>query len=85
MGAYTLAYDAGDRVSAVNQPFGVTQTFTYDGTGNRTAVQDSFGGVTTSGYDAADRVTFHRVHANALSSGPATMVPERGVPVGRNQ
>ena len=56
-GAYTLLYDAANRVTVVNEPFSLSLTFTYDGVGNRTLVQDSFGGTTTSVYDAANELT----------------------------
>jgi RHS repeat-associated protein len=56
-GAYTMAYDALNRVTVTQEPFGLTLTSSYDAVGNRTLVQDSYGGVTTSLYDAADRLT----------------------------
>ena len=56
-GSYTLAYDALDRVSAVQEPFGLSLTFAYDADGNRVGVADSKGGVQTSVYDAAGRLT----------------------------
>jgi YD repeat-containing protein len=55
-GAYTMAYDSLNRVTVVNEPFGLTLTYAYDAAGNRTQVQDSKGGVATSIYDGADRL-----------------------------
>jgi RHS repeat-associated protein len=57
VGAYALAYDALDRMSSQQDPYGLSLTFTYDAVGNQTLVQDSFGGVTTSVYDADNRLT----------------------------
>jgi RHS repeat-associated protein len=65
-GAYTLTYDALDRTSAVQEPFGQALTYQYDAASNRTQVQDSQGGVTTSVYDAADRLTT-REQTNGLA------------------
>jgi RHS repeat-associated protein len=65
-GAYTLTYDALDRTSAVQEPFGQALTFQYDAASNRTQVTDSQGGVTTSVYDAANRLTT-REQANGLA------------------
>jgi RHS repeat-associated protein len=56
-GTYTMAYDALNRISSEQEPFGAVLTMTYDAVGNRTQVQDSFGGITTSVYDAAGRMT----------------------------
>jgi RHS repeat-associated protein len=56
-GTYTLAYDADNRVTAVQGLFGVLLTFSYDAVGNRTLVTDNFGGVTTSLYDAVNNLT----------------------------
>src|SRR5262249_13825028 len=56
-GAYTMTYDALNRVPVTQEPFSATLTATYDAVGNRTQLQDSFGGVLTSIYDAADRLT----------------------------
>jgi RHS repeat-associated protein len=56
-GAYTMTYDALNRVSTQQEPFALTLTMTYDAVGNRTLLQDSFGGTTTSVYDAANRLT----------------------------
>jgi RHS repeat-associated protein len=55
-GAYALGYDALNRRTSAQQPFGVTQTFAYDAAGNRTLAQDSLGGTTTSTYDALNRL-----------------------------
>jgi RHS repeat-associated protein len=56
-GAYTLSYDALNRVTTVAEPFGQSLTFAYDNVGNRTLVQDSKGGVATSVYDSANELT----------------------------
>src|SRR5262245_17825113 len=56
-GAYTMSYDALNRVTVANEPFGKTLTFSYDAAGHRTKVEDSLGGVTTSLYDGAGRLT----------------------------
>src|SRR5262249_55701455 len=54
--AYTMAYDALNRVTAVQEPFGQSLTFAYDAVGNRTQVQDSKGGTTTTVYDTGNRL-----------------------------
>jgi RHS repeat-associated protein len=56
-GTDTFAYDALDRVTAVQEPFGLSLTYTYDAASNKTLTQDSQGGVLTSVYDAANRLT----------------------------
>jgi RHS repeat-associated protein len=56
-GTYTMSYDALNRVTVTQEPFGLTLTATYDAVGNRTQLQDSFNGILTSIYDAADRLT----------------------------
>jgi RHS repeat-associated protein len=56
-GMYTMGYDALDRMTAVQEPFGQILTNTFDAVGNRTALQDSLGGTTTSIYDVANRLT----------------------------
>src|SRR5262249_8999318 len=56
-GAYTVAYDALDRPSSTQEPFGLVLTNSYDAVGNRVRVDDSKGGVATSVYDAANRLT----------------------------
>jgi RHS repeat-associated protein len=53
----TMSYDALDRLSSVQVPFGAVLTNTYDLADNRTVVQDSFGGITTRTYDALNRMT----------------------------
>jgi RHS repeat-associated protein len=55
--SYTMSYDALNRVSTVQEPFGLSLTFGYDKTVNRTQVQDSLGGTTNSVYDGADRLS----------------------------
>src|SRR5262249_34808719 len=66
-GAYTMGYDALDRVTSTQEPFGLTLTSAYDAVGNRTLVQDSQGGVTTSVYDALDRLTSRRFGGAGLT------------------
>ncbi len=56
-GAYTMAYDALDRETSVQEPFGQALTYSYDAAGNRTVVQDSQGGTTTSVYNALNQLT----------------------------
>ena len=56
VGTYTMGYDALDRMTSEQEPYGLTLTFSYDAVGNQTLVQDSFGGVTTSIYDADNRL-----------------------------
>jgi RHS repeat-associated protein len=56
-GTYTMGYDALDRMTAVQEPFGQILTSIFDAVGNRTVLQDSLGGTTTSIYDAANRLT----------------------------
>src|SRR5262249_53670008 len=66
-GAYTLTYDALDRVKTTQQPFGFGQTFSYDAAGNRTLVQDSLGATTTSVYDAVNRLTSRQLGGTGQS------------------
>ena len=56
-GAYTMSYDALNRMTVSQEPFSVVLTESYDAAGNRTKVQDSFGGVTTFVYDSANNLT----------------------------
>jgi RHS repeat-associated protein len=56
-GTYTMSYDALNRTTVVNEPFGQSLTFSYDHLGNRTLVQDSQGGTITSVYDAGNELT----------------------------
>ncbi len=51
-GVYTMSYDNDDRLTFVQEPFGVSVSYAYDGAGDVTLQQDSFGGVITSTYDA---------------------------------
>jgi YD repeat-containing protein len=55
-GTYTYTYDPGNRLSTVQEPFGLSLTYSYDGNGNATGVVDSTGGVTTSVYDADNQL-----------------------------
>jgi RHS repeat-associated protein len=56
-GAYTLSYNVDDRVTTIQEPFGVTLTEQYDPDGNRTLLQDSLGGTTTFSYDSDNSLT----------------------------
>jgi RHS repeat-associated protein len=56
-----MAYDALNRMTANQEPFGLTLTYSYDSVSNRTLVQDSFGGVLTSIYDGANNLTSSQV------------------------
>ena len=56
-GAYTMTYDALDRMSTEQEPFGLSLTFGYDAASDRVTVTDSFQGVTTSTFDALGRLT----------------------------
>jgi RHS repeat-associated protein len=56
-GAYTMAYDALNRMTSEQEPFGLALTFSYDAASNRVLVQDSLNGVATSVYDALGRLT----------------------------
>jgi RHS repeat-associated protein len=78
-GAYTLTYDADNRVSTVKDMWGVLLTMTWDANGNRTKLEDSLGGTQTSTYDAVNRLTSR----TELASG-ATMVYNQTFTV-RNQ
>jgi RHS repeat-associated protein len=67
-GAYTMTYDADDRVCAVQEPYGLALSFTYDDAGNRTQVQDSLGGLTTSAFNGDGQLT-----SRELTSGSDQM------------
>jgi RHS repeat-associated protein len=67
-GAYTFAYDAIDRQTVVQEPFGQTLTYSYDAASNLTLTQDSFGGVFTSLYDAVNRLTSRQFNGGAGST-----------------
>jgi YD repeat-containing protein len=79
-GAYAMTYDALDRVTSQNGPFGLQLDFTYDPVGNRTGVADSEGGFTASTYNAVNRLT-SRQFAAAGSAGarPDLHGPRRAV------
>src|SRR5205814_1134719 len=62
-----MAYDALNRVTAVQEPFSQTLTFSYDAAGNRTLVQDSQGGTTTTVYDDANRLTSRQSGGSGLT------------------
>jgi RHS repeat-associated protein len=51
-GTTTMAYDTLNRMTGVQEPFGVSLTYSYDAASNRTTTQDSLGGVLTSVYNA---------------------------------
>src|SRR5262249_33127499 len=55
--SYTMSYDAANRMTVVQEPFGVSLTFSYDSAGNRTLVEDSFGGYIESWFDADNRLS----------------------------
>ncbi len=65
---YTMAYDAGNRVSSVNEPFSKTLTFSYDAAGNRTRMQDSGSGVVTSTFN-----TLNLLSSRQVTGGGATL------------
>src|SRR5262249_51356151 len=56
-GAYTMAYDALDRMTSVQEPFALRLTYSYDAADNQTLRQDNFGGVLMSVYDQLNRLT----------------------------
>ena len=66
-GTYTLAYDALNRVSHVDEPFSLSLTFGYDAAGNRTSVVDSLGGVTTAMFDARNLQTSEELGGTGLT------------------
>jgi RHS repeat-associated protein len=55
-GTYTMAYDALNRMTAQQSPFGLTLSYSYDTLGDRVRVQDSLGGVQANSYDATGRL-----------------------------
>ena len=65
-GAYTMAYDAMNRMTLVNEPVGAILTMIYDALGNRTEVQDGTG-KEDSTYDAENRLT-RRVYYQGTST-----------------
>ncbi|VTR91659.1 rhs repeat-associated core domain protein : YD repeat protein OS=Planctomyces limnophilus (strain ATCC 43296 / DSM 3776 / IFAM 1008 / 290) GN=Plim_1050 PE=4 SV=1: SBBP: SBBP: RHS_repeat: RHS_repeat: RHS_repeat: RHS_repeat: RHS_repeat: RHS_repeat: RHS_repeat: RHS_repeat: RHS_repeat: RHS_repeat: RHS_repeat: RHS_repeat: RHS_repeat: RHS_repeat: RHS_repeat: RHS_repeat: RHS_repeat: RHS_repeat: RHS_repeat [Gemmata massiliana] len=67
-GAYTLTYDALNRVITVQEPFGLTLTMGYDFVGNRTSVQDSKNGFTTVTFDGLDRQTSEQTAGTGVSA-----------------
>jgi RHS repeat-associated protein len=72
-GAYTMSYDALNRATLTQEPFGVTLTSTYDALSRRTLLQDSFGGVTTSTYDLAGNLTDRSFSGTNLSNLDASL------------
>jgi RHS repeat-associated protein len=52
-----MAYDKNDRVTQVQDVYGLTLTSAYDQVSNRTQVSDSLGGIATSVYNVANRLT----------------------------
>ncbi|MBP3957828.1 RHS repeat protein [Gemmata sp. G18] len=67
-GAYTLTYDALNRVTTVREPFSLTLTMGYDAVGNRTSVQDSKNGYTTVTFDALNRQTSEQTAGTGISA-----------------
>jgi RHS repeat-associated protein len=53
----TMAYDALDRKTTAQDPFGAFLTYAYDAADNRTLMQDSLGANTTRVYDVLNRTT----------------------------
>jgi YD repeat-containing protein len=66
-GAYTMGYDALNRLTSEQEPFGQVLTYAYDGVGNRTLVQDSQNGVMTSVYDAANELTTRELSGSGVT------------------
>jgi RHS repeat-associated protein len=66
-GTYTMAYDALNRATVTNEPFGVTLTATYDAIGERTQVQDSFSGTTTFVFDSVGNLTSEKFGGPSLT------------------
>ena len=56
-GTYTMGYDALNRMTSEQEPFGMTLTYTLDAVGNLQVLKDSLGGITSSAYDAANLLT----------------------------
>ncbi len=56
-GTNTMAYDKLDRMTSIQEPFGLALTYAYDAAGNETTTQDSFGGTQTSVYDPVGNLT----------------------------
>ena len=56
-GDYTMSYDKLNRMTVVQEPFGLTLTYAFDAVGNETQVSDSFAGILTSAYDADNNLT----------------------------
>ena len=66
-GAYSFTYDALNRVSTVNQPFGLTLTNVYDAADNRISVTDNKGGVTSSTYDGMNRLSSRELSGTGIT------------------
>jgi RHS repeat-associated protein len=66
--AYTFAYDRIDRLTQIQEPFGLSLSYTYDNANRITAVNDSLMGATTSAYDRAGRLTSRRFSGLGLAS-----------------
>jgi len=56
-GNNTFTYDHLQRVSTVQEPFGLSLTYQYDAGDNRTSMQDSKGGLETFAFDVGNRLT----------------------------
>jgi RHS repeat-associated protein len=50
-GTYTMGYDSDDRLTAVQEPFGMSLAYGYDGMGDLTSQTDNAGGVLTYVYN----------------------------------
>jgi YD repeat-containing protein len=65
---YTFGYDPDNRLTNVQEPFGLALTYGYDQADRVTTVQDSKGGVLTSVYDAGHRLTNRQFSASGSPS-----------------
>jgi RHS repeat-associated protein len=63
-GVYAIAYDDAGRATRVDEPFGLTMTFSYDAAGNRTVVEDSKGGLLTNTYNAVGELSRRQFTGN---------------------
>src|SRR5215469_8112113 len=70
-GAYTMTYDALNRVTAQQSPFGLSLSYFYDAAGDRVRVQDSLGGTQVNAYDATGRLTSR---TQSASGQPGTRI-----------
>jgi RHS repeat-associated protein len=65
---YTFGYDPDNRLTNMQEPFGLALTYSYDQADRVTTVQDSKGGVLTSVYDAGNRLTNRQFSAGGSPS-----------------